>query len=546
MKEMEEEVDTTTLAKGTFWTGVGQVITKFFGFFYVVLLARFFSADEIGIFYFVYGVISMISLFTDFGLLQSLARYVPYLEGKGRRDLLYSLLKMVALIGGLASMVFSLAIFLSAGSIASFLGRPETTDSLRILAFVIFFNEMTGITGGYLVGRKKMKESQVISALQTPVKLILTLVIAFYFLGFSNLSISTGLLLSYIPIIIVCGYYMLRDIKSWKIKEAEQKEVIGLFKEVVVFGIIMMTITTLDVIAIASDRVMIGLLGGSKALESVGVYSIVTTFAGLFLLPFNAVLMIFFPIVSELFGKGKIEEMRKTTAVGMKWSILIAAPFFILLVSFPGFFLRAFYGEEYASGATVLILYTIALFVFSLSLLPLKTIGAMRRLDIELKIGAACALANIILNYFLILQYGMNGAAFATMLSFVLMGALTFWYSKRLFGFDFPKEIVKPIVLMAVCALLVFLSSGYVSNILSSIPLEDFEKALGFVDSALLGKAVKLAVFGLLFFVVCAFYFTVLILTKSFGKEEKDIIRRAMRRAKIPERYSSWILGRLG
>jgi len=542
---MEEEVDTTTLAKGTFWTGVGQVITKFFGFFYVVLLARFFSADEIGIFYFVYGVISMISLFTDFGLLQSLARYVPYLEGKGRRDLLYSLLKMVALIGGLASMVFSLVIFFSADSIASFLGRPETTASFRILAFVIFFNEMTGITGGYLVGRKKMKESQVISALQTPVKLILTLVIAFYFLGFSNLSISTGFLLSYIPIIIVCGYYMLRDIKSWKIKEAEQKEVIGLLKEVVVFGIIMMTITTLDVIAIASDRVMIGILGGSKALESVGIYSIVTTFAGLFLLPFNAVLMIFFPIVSELFGKGKIEEMRKTTAVGMKWSILIAAPFFILLVSFPGFFLRAFYGEEYASGATVLILYTIALFVFSLSLLPLKTIGAMRRIDVELKIGAACALVNIILNYFLILQYGMNGAAFATMLSFVLMGALTFWYSKRLFGFDFPKEIVKPIVLMTVCALLVFLSSGYVSNILSSIPLEDFEKALGFVDSALLGKAVKLAVFGLLFFVVCAFYFAVLILTKSFGKEEKDIIRRAMRRAKIPERYSSWILGRL-
>jgi predicted permease len=139
----------------------------------------------------------------------------------------------------------------------------------------------------------------------------------------------------------------------------------------------------------------------------------------------------------------------------------------------------------------------------------------------------------------------MNGAAFATMLSFVLMGALTFWYSKRLFGFDFPKEIVKPIVLMAVCALLVFLSSGYISNILSSIPLEDFEKALGFVDSIVVSKAVKLVVFGLLFFVVCIFYFAVLVLTKSFGKEEKDIVRRAMRKAKIPKRYSSWILGRL-
>jgi Na+-driven multidrug efflux pump len=192
-----------------------------------------------------------------------------------------------------------------------------------------------------------------------------------------------------------------------------------------------------------------------------------------------------------------------------------------------------------------LILYIIALFIFSLSLLPLKTIGAMRRLDVELKIGAVCALANIILNYFLILQYGMDGAAFATTLSFALMTGLTFWYSKKLFDFDFPKEIVKPIVLMAVCTLLLFLSSGYVSNILSSIPFEDVEKALGFVDSIVVSKAVKLVVFGLLFFVVCVFYFVVLVLTKSFGKEEKDIIRRAMRRAKIPERYSSWILDRL-
>jgi len=280
---MEEEVDTVTLAKGTFWTFLGQAIGKLFGFFYIVLLARFFPADEIGIFYFVYGVVCLLSLFTDFGLLQSLARYVPYLEGKGRRDLLYSLLKMVAVIGGFTSLLFSLIIFFGAGTIASILGRPETVDSFRVLAFVIFFNEMVGVTGGYMIGRKMMKQSQLILGLQTPVKLILTFIIAFYFLGFSNLSISTGLLLSYVPLIFICGYYMILDIKSWKIKEAEEAENISLFKEVVVFGIIMTTIAALNTIASASDKVMIGLLGGKNALELVGIYSIVTTFAGLFL-----------------------------------------------------------------------------------------------------------------------------------------------------------------------------------------------------------------------------------------------------------------------
>jgi len=543
---MEEEIDTGTLAKGTFWTLVGQVFAKLFGFFYIVLLARFFPPEEIGIFYFAYGIISLLSLFSDFGLLQALPRYVPYLEGKGRRDLLYAFIKMVAVIGGFASLIFSLFVFFISEPLAYFLGKPEAIDSLRILAFVIFSSEMMGITVGYLIGRKMMKHSQLILGFQTPAKLLLTVIIAFYIFGFTNISIGFGLLLSYIPLVLAAGYYMARDIRSWGVKEVEEDEKIALFKEVFVFGIIMTLIVSLSFVNMASDRIMLGLLGGDDALRSVGIYSVVTTFATLFLLPFSALLSIFFPMVSELFGKGKIDEMRKTTTVGMKWSIMIGAPFFILLAGFPSFFLRAFYGEEYASGAVVLVLYIVALFIFSLSLLPLKTIGAMRRLDVELKIGAACAFANIILNYFLILQYGMNGAAFATMLSFFVMAILTFWYSKKLFNFDFPVDILKPTVLMIICTFLFYFSSGYVLSTLSYIPMQEIEKMLQFIDTAFVSKGIKLILFAFLFLLVCTIYFAVLILTKSFGKEEKDIIRRAIRRAKIPERYCSWILNRLG
>ncbi len=540
-----EEVDTGTLAKGAFWTLLGQILAKLFGFFYVLFLARFFLAEEIGIFYFVYGIIGFLSLFTDFGLLQSLPRYVPYLEGKGRRDLLYSFLKMVAVIGGFVSLLFSLIIFFISSSIASFLGKPEVADSFRILAFVIFLNEMMGITVGYLIGRKMMKHSQLILGIQTPLKLILTIILAFYIFGFTNLSISFGFLLSYIPLILAGAYYLVRDIKSWEIKKVEKAESIALLKEVVVFGIIMTVIASLSFVTMASDRIMLGLLGGATAFQSVGVYSVVTTFAGLFLLPFGAVLTIFFPIVSELFGKGQIDKMKKTTAVAMKWSILIGAPFFILLMSFPSFFLRAFYGDEYANGAVVLVIYIIALFIFSLSLLPLKTIGAMRRLDIELKIGCVCAFVNVILNYLLIQLYGMNGAAFATMLSFFVMAVLTFWYSKKLFDFDFPMDIIKPTLLMIICTLLLSFLSDHLLSFVSSIPLQGVEKAFSFIDNAFANKAIKLVILGLLFFFACALYFVVLILTKSFGVEEKDIIHRALRKARVPEKYYFWILERL-
>ncbi len=544
---MEEEIETATLAKGTLWTFLAQAAIKLTSFVYLIVVARFFSPEDIGIFYFVMGLIGIVGIFADLGLLQSLPRYVPYLYGRGEFGKLRAFVKFLFVFGGILSLSFSVLLFLIAAPLSAALGKPEIRPCLEILSFLLLFNELIGLTSGLLIGRKLIKQTQLVSTLQGVVKLIFTIALAFY-LGFNVFSLSYGFLISYIPLLAGYSYFVLKEINSWKKETTTLKsaEYVEFGKEVLSFGILLSIVTAFSVIATSVDRIMIGVLGGANAFAEVGIYSVVTSFAGLLLLPLSAVITIFFPMVSELFGKEKMEPIRKITSVAIKWSIILGAPLAILLLAFPDTFLRMFYGDAYAVGATVLILYLVGLFIFSLALLPLKVIAAMRRLDIELKISVAAAVVNVALNFLLIPLWGMNGSALATLISFTIMTLLAFWYSKKLFNFDFPKSSLLPLFSALLAFILLCLSRQYLLDLTAKIPIDWLAAQLGGIEPEMMQKMLKLIVFGVLFLVSCGLYFGILIASRSFGKEELEIVHKGMRRMKIPEKYIDFFLHFLG
>ncbi|MEM4359978.1 MAG: flippase [Candidatus Bilamarchaeaceae archaeon] len=542
---MEEEMDTSTLAKGTIWTFAAQMMLKLFSFLYLIILAKFFSAEEVGIFYFALSIVSVISIFTDLGLNQSLPRYVPYLYGKGRAAILRSFMKVIFFTGGFLSLLFSLLLFFSAPFVASALGRPEITLSLQVLAFLPFISELASLGSGFLVGRKLIKNFQIIYNLQGITKLLFTLILGFL-IAFNSVSLSYAYLISFIPLIIGYSYFMVKDLGSLRTKGGEERVEKSLIIEIFYFGLLLSLISAFYIVASSTDRFMLGVLGGEKAMENVGIYSVVTAFAGLLLLPFSAVLTIFFPMVSELFGREKMEEIKKITAVAIKWSIIIGAPFFILLTGFADILLRLFYEPEYAAATNVFILYLISYGIFSLSLLPMKVIAAMRRLDIELRIAGICAVVNIILNWFFIPQWGMDGAAFATLFSFFLMALLVFYYSQKLFGFKFPINAYKPLIAAVLAFVLLYLFRYHLISFISAFFSWQAPLIIEGLGEEVLNKLIKLVVLGILFAVCMAVYLALLIFSKSFEATEFVIIEKAMRRVRIPEAYIKKIISVFG
>ena len=90
--------------------------------------------------------------------------------------------------------------------------------------------------------------------------------------------------------------------------------------------------------------------------------------------------------------------------------------------------LEMFYGSAYAVGGMALAIFAFGLLIRSLSFMQAFTLAGMRLVRIEMKVAAAAAITNIILNILLIPKYGIEGAALASAAAFTVATLLFFHY----------------------------------------------------------------------------------------------------------------------
>lgn len=93
------------------------------------------------------------------------------------------------------------------------------------------------------------------------------------------------------------------------------------------------------------------------------------------------------------------------------------------------------FGLEFLSGETTLILLTIGFLfnAFSGTISPILNMTDYQKIFRNLTL--AMAVLNIGLNYFLIPQYGIDGAAFASLLSQLFLNVMAIYYIKKHLGF---------------------------------------------------------------------------------------------------------------
>jgi O-antigen/teichoic acid export membrane protein len=512
--------------------------TKLISFIYTIIIARLLAPNEVGSFYLVLSVLWILYIFTDMGILNSLGRYVPYLYGKGEFGKLKSLVRLSYVWGGALTFIFSILVFLLSGFISSLIGQPSVAPLMQMMSIWLLIKEIDDINRGILGGRKRMKQSQGLDSVQNLAKLIITL-IAFYIIGFNADALSIGFMASFILIVPIGAYYVIQEMKTWEDDGKKQTfaEQVALGAEVVSFGIVITLITSLWTVIQYTDKIILSSMT-NDALAKIAVYTMAVGLANLVLIFPSGITSIFFPVVSELHGKKDIDGVNRTLNISMKWLVMLAVPLTIIMAVFGDQLLRLFYGGIYETGAVVLTLFVVGLFIQSIVALPQLILAAMRRLDVELKAVAVGAIANVILNFLFIPLWGINGSAFASMLSLGIMGIMIVYYSRKIYSFSFPKEIYKPLLAgIAVLVVIFLLKSIIVSLMYTYIPEIQIGASKGQLADEMAQKMVKLIVFGLLFLLSAGLYFLALLAMKSFGEEELVLLEAGMKRARIPTEH---------
>ena len=252
-------------------------------------------------------------------------------------------------------------------------------------------------------------------------------------------GVATGML---IPAIVISA-------KSWMLFDRSLYTP-ELTNKLLIYGTPLAASFLLDEIANLSDRYMLAwLVDESEA----GKYAVGYDLAGnTIMMIMNAINLAAYPMIVKLLDtKGREAALEYfNTYVILLLSISIPAVVGLSLVG-PGL-ASLLIGEEYQE-AVVLVLPWVAAAIFAMGL------GAFYlHLPFQLgnknggifKIGIYTAVINLGLNFWLIPEMGMLGAAIATLISFSVSSALGVYFSRGVFPLPFPaKEILKIILAAA-------------------------------------------------------------------------------------------------
>lgn len=529
---MDEEQK--SVVKGTFWGLAGNFGVRFISFVYLILVARMFSQSDVGTFYLAFSVIYLVIIFGDLGLNAAFTRYVPFYLGRKEKEKIRLILNAAYAFSSILSAIASVLLFFSAGWLADAYGNPALKPTLEILSPFMFFGVLFSLNTSFLTSLKRVKESNMLLNAQNILKLLLVLAL-FWMLGAELAVLSLSFVFSYVALTILSFWNVRKETrKLWKGKaDFKLNEYAGALRELLPFGFMLALVTTLWTIASFTDRVMIGYFIPEPAGSiQIAVYTVAISLATIIAVFPSAVLGIFLPVLSELYGKNEKEKMLSTSHSALRWIVFLITPVTIIFVVFPSQILQMLYGADYAPGAMVLVLFSLGLFIRSLGYVQGSILASMRIVRVELYGAIAATLANIALNWVLIPPYGIEGAALASAISFAMATAITTFFCIRIFGFRFPKDFYRIFIAGAASLAVVFLSAPMIGDAVfrfSILPPGD--AGIGIM---VLQKVLKVFLFGLLFLFSCAVFFLSILSLRLFREEDVSVVLGALRRFRAP------------
>jgi len=535
---MELDEETAVMASGTMWQNISNLVVKFASFIYTILIARLVAQEEVGLFYFGLSIIGIMGIFADFGLATAVQRYVPYHLGRKEKAIANQIIRFAVVFGTAALVVGSLLTYYLAYDFALFFHNPSLEPVLRLLSVQLSIYAAFNILTSLLIAFKQMKCVSFGYGMQNILK-IATLLALIFTLGADARTLSIAHMLSFI---IPCFYLMWELRKPLASVDVAQRFSLASYwpiaKEIIPFGLTIVGIVLFSNLIAYTDRVMLGYFLQSDVNAQIAIYTIATSFAGLVVIFAGSVLPIFLPVVSELIGKGDKAQVNKISQTALRWVMFSSIPIAAFICSFSALILRVLYGAAYEAGAWALAFFALGTLFSVMGSVQRTALAGMRLVRIEMISMVCGALTNVALNLILIPAYGINGAAFSSMLAFGVMTLVNHHYACKHLGFIFPSSIWRNLLAGAMVLALLAGIQTLVYDSLINLPLQisDGSLAMGVMD-----KVVKTAILCIFLALGGLLYLVLVNLLHLFEHEDRVVFSRILGKFGVPKEWQNRI-----
>lgn len=400
----------------------GRVCLMLLGFISFPVFTRVFSVSDYGIMSLVLKVLLLLTVLGKFGLQNSVQRF--YAEEGASSDLetsrrYYSTLFFGALsTGALMAVLFVLAMFFAPASLVG----TRLKHLFLFVAVLIIVRSLQPTLIGFLRAEGKTKTYNATEIAVRALTVLVTVTLLLFWKSTLTVFFGSMIAVEVAGIVVLAGYMRRRGLVDLKAVDWHY------FRKAAVFAFPLIGYELASVVLDSGDRLLVQHYMGSQSLGYYSAaYNVSTYVEEALMVPINLAL---FPIYMKLWvEKGKQETQAFLSrslngflalAVGVACVVLLTARDVIVVLA----------SSKFQDASRLLPVLVIGLLIYAVhiflnaALLIYKKTATMTKLVVY-----ACAI-NILLNIILIPRIGLQGAAIATLISYLimvlLMGSVSF------------------------------------------------------------------------------------------------------------------------
>lgn len=421
--------------------GLTNLVMALRGLVILPIITKILGAENYGIWAQIIVAIYLLTPLANLGLPYTLVRFLAAEKDKKEiQEGIYSVFSLIFI----TVLIISLILILFSSPISGFLKCQE--NLIRILAFIVFFECLNGVFLNIFRAFQQIKKYSFF----------------FIFQGLGEAGLTAGVVLTgfglfgavfALLIIRIINFLMMGSviIKKIGIKMPNFSRI----KEYLHFGLPTVPGNISSWFIHYNDRYLIGYFLGALF---VGYYVPAYVIGGIISF-LQAPLSFLLPaVLSKSYDENKIGEVKTYLKYSLKYFLMIAIPAFFGLSVLAKQLLTIFTTSEIAQqGYLILPFMSLSMLLYGLYGIIPQILILVKKTQILGKIWLGATLLNLGLNFTLIPRFGIMAAAINTLITYLIIFFLTWYYSFKYFQFEIDWKFIKKSVLASILMLLFLL-----------------------------------------------------------------------------------------
>lgn len=409
-----------TILSNFYIQGTGQFLGRFLFFVFLMVSARVLGAKEFGVFSFSLSVCYLFYTLMSFGLDHLAVKWVA------RKN--FERFSTIAITNlGTTFLGFSLIL------LVSFFFDKHIFLTLNVLGIGFCFFSVNTIVFSYFRGLETMKFESFVLVGQRLILLLTSLV----FLSINksapaiSIAFSSSLFLATLSVWAILHKKKINLIQNKGIA-FKKDQIVSVLKEAYPLALV----SGLGIIYYRIDSVMIA---GYMQMENVGIYS------GAYMV-IEGVMLLVRVIMAASFSRfsqyGNMPDIKFYELYKKLLVLLISLAFILCTIMYVGgeFVFDLFLGKEYHSSIGVFHILLLSVIALYPGTMVTQALIALDKQKVYMVIALICTLMNVLLNFLFIPQYGIQGAAWATVITDIILTVSCMTYCSLFFKNKvFPK-----------------------------------------------------------------------------------------------------------